>query len=85
MRCALRWFIPLAAVSALLVDPALGQAVFASLIGYLIAAMFLSKTYFEIPFIYLGLAAAVTGAVRKNRESSGSRRAATRGDRPAGR
>src|SRR5438132_8217519 len=28
MRCALRWFILLAAVSALLVGPALGQAVF---------------------------------------------------------
>ena len=33
MRCALRWFIPLAAVSALLVDLALGQAVFGGILG----------------------------------------------------
>ena len=33
MRCALHWFIPLAAVSALLVDLALGQAVFGGILG----------------------------------------------------
>src|SRR5438034_9041629 len=33
MRCALRWFILLAAVSALLVGPALGQAVFGGILG----------------------------------------------------
>ena len=33
MRCALRWFILLAAVSALLVGPALGQAVFGGVLG----------------------------------------------------
>jgi len=33
MRCALRWFILLAAVSALLVGPALGQGVFGGILG----------------------------------------------------
>jgi putative inorganic carbon (HCO3(-)) transporter len=36
-------------------DSLLAQAALASVAGYLIAAMFLSKTYFEVPFIYLGL------------------------------
>jgi O-antigen ligase len=39
--------------------PALHRAALAGLIGYLIAAMFLSKTYFEIPYIYLGLLVAL--------------------------
>jgi hypothetical protein len=48
-------------------NAALPAALIASLGGYLIAAMFLSKTYFEIPFIYLGLAAAVSAAPRGGR------------------
>jgi O-antigen ligase len=39
------------------------QAVLASLAGYLIAAMFLSKTFFETPFLYLGLAGVTSGAL----------------------
>ena len=37
------------------------HALLAGIAGYLIAAMFLSKTYFEIPYIYLGLLVAATG------------------------
>ena len=33
MRCALRWFVLLAAVSALLAGIALGQAVFGGILG----------------------------------------------------
>src|SRR5205823_4579448 len=40
----------------------LAAALVASLCGYLVAAMFLSKTYFEIPFIYLGFAAAIAAS-----------------------
>lgn len=39
----------------------MNNAALAALVGILVGGMFLSDTYSEIPFIYLGLGAAVTG------------------------
>ncbi len=46
----------------------------AALVGYLAAAMFLSKTYFEVGYLYLGLAAVTAGHLLRGSELPASGR-----------
>lgn len=48
--------------------PLINAAALAALAGFLVGGMFLSDTYSEIPFIYLGLSAAASGHLLAGRE-----------------